>query len=212
MHSPFLAALGAELPVLAAPMAGGYRTPAALAEQIAAVRAESAGQGRDAGFGVNLFAPNPVPVDPDAFREYARRLAPEGKEYGIDLEVADIVEDDDRWREKIELLLAEPVPVVSFTFGIPEASVVAALRTAGTLVVQTVTSPAEALPAAARAGAAAAMVGTVLLRADEAGRPVRGLRRERPGADPPVGGHRLPPRHRGAGRRDPAAARLPPVR
>ncbi|MEU4097496.1 nitronate monooxygenase [Streptomyces sp. NPDC026673] len=246
MVSP-LAALGVDTPVLAAPMAGGpttpalvtavaragglgflaggYRTTAALAEQIAAVRTEGV------AFGVNLFAPNPVPVDPDAFRHYARAIAPEAEKHGIEVLAAEIVEDDDHWRDKIELLLSDPVPVVSFTFGIPEAAVVAALRAAGSVVVQTVTSAEEArlaaeagadvlavqasaagghsgtltpqhIPAsvpltdllgevrravslplvaaggvatpeavagALRAGAAAVMVGTVLLRAEEAG-------------------------------------------
>jgi NAD(P)H-dependent flavin oxidoreductase YrpB (nitropropane dioxygenase family) len=246
MTSP-LSALGVTTPVLAAPMAGGpttpalvtaaartgglgflaggYRTADALAEQIAAVRAEGV------AFGVNVFAPNPVPVDPEAFRSYARTIAPETEIHGVDALSAAIVEDDDHWTDKIDLLLSDPVPVVSFTFGVPEPAVIAALRDAGTLVVQTVTSAAEAglaadagvdmlavqsvaagghsgtltpdrLPAsvpltellgrvrqavplplvaagglatpadvagALRAGAAAVAVGTVLLRADEAG-------------------------------------------
>jgi NAD(P)H-dependent flavin oxidoreductase YrpB (nitropropane dioxygenase family) len=154
--------LGLSSPVIAAPMAGGpstpelvlaaasvgslgflaggYRTAEALAEQIASVRA-SAGAGP---FGVNLFAPNPVPVDATAFRRYAATLQREADEFGLDLRNARAVEDDDHWTEKIALLLAEPVAVASFTFGIPPAATVAALRRAGTLVVQTVTSADEA--------------------------------------------------------------------
>ncbi len=154
MTSP-LSGLGATLPVLAAPMAGGpgtpelvtaaaragslgflaagYKTPQALAGQIAAVRAEGV------PFGVNVFAPNPVPVDPEEFRRYARMLQ---ADFGV--ESHGPVEDDDYWAEKVDLLLADPVPVVGFTFGVPDASVVAALRTAGSVVVQTVTSPGEA--------------------------------------------------------------------
>ncbi|MEV5544310.1 hypothetical protein AB0L13_46740 [Saccharopolyspora shandongensis] len=49
-------------------------------------------------FGVNLFAPNPVPVDPEAFRRYARAVAPEARTYGIDALAVGIVEDDDRIR------------------------------------------------------------------------------------------------------------------
>ena len=163
MGSPFTS-LGAEMPVLAAPMAGGpttpglvtaaaqagslgflaggYKSPDALAGEIAAVRRDGV------PFGVNLFAPNPVPVDPEAFRGYARAIDREARDYGIDLHEAAIVEDDDRWRDKIDLLLAGPVPIVSFTFGLPEAAVIAALRDAGSLVMQTVTSPAEARLAA----------------------------------------------------------------
>ncbi|WP_042367262.1 NAD(P)H-dependent flavin oxidoreductase [Streptacidiphilus neutrinimicus] len=165
MPSP-LDALGLDLPVLAAPMAGGpttvalvaaaaragslgflaggYKTPSGLAEEIAAVRAEGL------AFGVNLFAPNPVPVDREAFARYARSLADDARAVGLDPATlgATVVEDDDHWAAKIALLLDAPVPVVSFTFGLPEARVVAALRAAGTVVVQTVTSPAEARTAA----------------------------------------------------------------
>ncbi|MFF3561329.1 nitronate monooxygenase [Streptomyces sp. NPDC002574] len=166
-HSP-LTALGASIPVLAAPMAGGpttpalvvaaaragglgflpggYRTAEALAGQIAEVRSTGV------GFGVNLFAPNPVPVDQEAYDRYARAVAPDARAHGIDVLAAGAVEDDDQWTQKIELLLSDPVPVVSFTFGVPDAPVIAALRAAGTLVVQTVTSPAEAR-LAAEAGA-----------------------------------------------------------
>jgi nitronate monooxygenase len=174
MPSPRIA-LGADMPVLAAPMGGGpttpglvtaaaqagslgflaagYKTADALAGEIARVRAAGV------SFGVNLFAPNPVPVDPDAFRRYARAIGPEARIYGIDPRDAAIVEDDDHWRDKTDLLLADPVPIVSFTFGIPGAAVVAALRSAGSLVVQTVTSPTEALRAA-EAGADALIVQT----------------------------------------------------
>jgi NAD(P)H-dependent flavin oxidoreductase YrpB (nitropropane dioxygenase family) len=123
-------------------LAGGYKTPDTLAGQIAAVRA--------AGivFGVNLFAPNPVPIDPAEFRRYATALGPVARAYGIDLTDAEPVEDDDHWAEKIALLLADPVPVVSFTFGIPDPAVVTALQGKGTLVVQSVTSAEEARLAA----------------------------------------------------------------
>ena len=156
-----LADLGVELPVLAAPMAGGpgtpalvvaaaragslgflgagYKAPEAVAEEIAAVRA--AGVER---FGVNLFAPSPQPVDPAAFRAYARTLQPEAAPYGIALADAEPVEDDDAWDAKLALLLDDPVPVASFTFAAPPAAAIAALRAAGTVVAQHVTSVAEA--------------------------------------------------------------------
>lgn len=159
MNSTFNA-LGLTIPVLAAPMAGGPTTPdlviaaagagglgilaggykptEVLEAQIRTVRAA------EVSFGVNLFAPNPVPVDAAAFREYARVIADEGKRYEVDLHDVAITEDDDHWQEKVDVLLAEPVPLVSFTFGIPAPSVVAALRASGTLVMQTVTSADEA--------------------------------------------------------------------
>jgi NAD(P)H-dependent flavin oxidoreductase YrpB (nitropropane dioxygenase family) len=123
-------------------LAGGYKTPDALAAEIAAVRPARA-------FGVNLFAPNPVPVDWAAYRRYAELIQADADKYGLDLESSAPREDDDHWRDKLELLLADPVPLVSFTFGIPDPSVLAAFRQAGTLTVQTVTSVDEAKAAAA---------------------------------------------------------------
>jgi NAD(P)H-dependent flavin oxidoreductase YrpB (nitropropane dioxygenase family) len=156
--------LGFSLPVLAAPMAGGpgtpalalaagragslgfvaggYATPETMAAQLAEVR--SAG----VPFGVNLFAPNPLPVDASAFRRYAGAIQAEADRYGLNLVDAEPREDDDHWRAKVDLLLTDPVPLVSFTFGIPEPAVVAALRRRGSVVAQTVTSVGEAASAA----------------------------------------------------------------
>lgn len=123
-------------------LAAGYKTPQAMAEEIAVVRATGV------PFGVNLFAPNPVPVEPGEFRHYARAIQAEAGRYGLDLAGAEPVEDDDAWTGKVDLLLADPVPVVSFTFGVPDASVIHGLCRAGTVTVQTVTSAAEARLAA----------------------------------------------------------------
>jgi nitronate monooxygenase len=154
------AELGVTIPVLAAPMAGGpgtaalviaaagagslgfvaagYKTPQALIDEIAEVRRATT------TFGVNLFAPNPLPVDPDEFRSYAAAVQVAAERYGVQLATDEPREDDDWWREKVDVLLSDPVPVVSFTFGIPATSVIDALRRAGSYVIQTVTSAAEA--------------------------------------------------------------------
>lgn len=159
--------LGVTLPVLAAPMAGGPTSPAMVVAAARAgalgllaagyktpdtVRAEMAAV-RDASvaFGVNLFAPNPVPIERDAYRRYAHAVQREADRFGLHLP-ADPVDDDDAFGAKVDLLLADPVPVVSFTFGLPGADVIRALQKAGTTVVQTVTSVPEA-EAAAAAGA-----------------------------------------------------------
>ncbi|HEY7718025.1 MAG TPA: nitronate monooxygenase, partial [Pedococcus sp.] len=124
-------------------LAGGYKSVDGLADEVRAVRAAT---GR---FGVNLFVPHPVPVDPDAYAAYARAIRAEGEAHGVDVGAVPITEDDDRWAEKVALLVADPVPVVSFTFAIPDRAVVASLERAGTITVQTVTTPAEARAAAA---------------------------------------------------------------
>jgi nitronate monooxygenase len=167
MNSPSpspLSSLGLAHPVLAAPMAGGpttpglvtaaaesgslgflaagYKAPHLLAAQVAEVR------GRTGPFGVNLFVPSPLPVDRAEFARYAAALATEAERYGVRLD-PEPTEDDDAWAAKVDLLLAEPVPVVSFTFALPGTAVFQAFRRAGTLTVQTVTSAAEARAAAA---------------------------------------------------------------
>ena len=106
MSSP-LSPLGVELPVLAAPMAGGPSTPALvaaaaragglgflaagyktvdqLAGQIAEVRAQAV------PFGVNLFVPNPVPVDRAGFARYAAALQTEADGYDVRLGLTPVV-------------------------------------------------------------------------------------------------------------------------
>jgi nitronate monooxygenase len=118
-------------------LAGGYKTAAQLGAQITAMRAS------DRAFGVNLFAPNPVDIDPAAYRRYLAELAPIAARFEVTL-AEEPIEDDDDWAAKVDLLLAAPVPLVSFTFGLAPAAVVAALRSAGTITAQTVTSAAEA--------------------------------------------------------------------
>lgn len=151
--------LGIDLPILAAPMAGGpstpelvaasaqaggagflaggYKTSEALADQIDVVQAQSI------PFGVNLFAPNPIPVSTRRFRSYARAIQPDADHYGLQL-AEEPLEDDDHWAAKVDLLTSLPVPWVSFTFGIPDRTIIAALRKAGTVVLQSVTSAREA--------------------------------------------------------------------
>ncbi len=162
MPSSVLSDLGLAIPIVAAPMAGGpttpelvvaasaaggvgflagsYKSPEALADQIAAVRKETA------TFGVNLFAPNPVPVDPAEYKRYRDAVRVDAARFGA-ANPDEPIEDDDGWRDKLDLLLADPPPLVSFTFGIPDAATLAALRKAGSVLVQTVTSPEEALQA-----------------------------------------------------------------
>jgi nitronate monooxygenase len=65
-------------------LAGGYKTPDALAAEIRALR------GADAAFGVNLFAPAVAPVAEAEFRRYARELQPEADVYGLDLSRASL--------------------------------------------------------------------------------------------------------------------------
>lgn len=125
-------------------LAGGYLPAAELSAQIAELRALL---GNEAPFGVNLFVPQPV-AEPDAVPGYRDALAAQAAQLGVTLPEPDLG-DTDGWAEKISLLLHDPVPVASFTFGLPEAEVVARLRSQGTYTVATVTTRDEALAAQA---------------------------------------------------------------
>lgn len=146
-------------PVVLAPMAGGPATPelalatldagglgflaagnapaSALARDLEVVRARS-----DRPFGVNVFADPGPPGDPAEIERYAAALAEEGP-------LGDPRHDDSDLAAKLDLLAAEPPAVVSFTFGCPDRATVARLRDAGAAVWITVTTPGEAVRAAA---------------------------------------------------------------
>lgn len=148
-------------PIVAAPMAGGVTTPtlvtavaragglgflAAGYKSVQALRAELASV-RSTGlpFGVNLF----VPGDPTKNREpllaYRATLAALADRRGVALPEPQY--DDDGWDSKVGLLMDEPVPFVSLTFGLPDRSVIGALQERGTVVISTVTCQRELLAA-----------------------------------------------------------------
>jgi nitronate monooxygenase len=131
-------------------VAAGYRTAQAVAGDIAAVRVLT-----ERPFGVNLFAPVPGPADPENVKLYAARLEPEARRMGVELGVPRF--DNDAFEEKIELLLRNPVPVVSFTFGCPQREFISSFKAVGSEVWVTVTDAEEA-ELAELAGASALIV------------------------------------------------------
>ena len=160
-----MTALGlGSLPVLAAPMAGGpstpalvaaaaaagsygflpagYRSAAQLADDLAAVRASTE------DVGVNLFVPDDGAVDRAAVLAYRDRIAPELERAGLAVPEPRWSDDDD-WPAKVDLLVEQPVPWVSFTFGLPDAATADRLRGAGSRLLATVTDAEEARAAAA---------------------------------------------------------------
>ena len=118
-------------------LAAGYKTPEAVEEQLREVH------GSGLRYGLNIFVPTPVPADTAALDRYRSVLRPEADRYGVDLPELRL-RDDDHFAAKVELAVAYRVPLVSFTFGVPDAGVVRALRAAGCAVLVTVTSADEA--------------------------------------------------------------------
>ncbi|SER78883.1 nitronate monooxygenase [Streptomyces sp. yr375] len=160
-------------PIVQAPMAGGVSVP-----QLAAAVAEAGGLGFLAAgyktadglyqeikqlrsltsrpFGVNLFMPQPEHAETGAVEVYAHQLAGEAAWYETELGDPESGRDDG-YDAKLAVLLDNPVPVVSFHFGVPSPEVLESLRRAGTFTLATVTTADEAL-AVQRAGADAVIV------------------------------------------------------
>lgn len=163
-----------EVPVVAAPMAGGPSTPAlaaAVAEagglgflaagyksadqvaaEVGAARAATSGS-----LGVNLFVVAPHEPDAGSLDAYRRSLEPEADRLGVGLGAARW--DDDGWRAKLDVVLDLRPDVVSFTFGCPAPDVLRRLAERSVLTAVTVTSVAEAREAAARGAASLTVQG-----------------------------------------------------
>jgi nitronate monooxygenase len=159
--SPVLSRLSA--PIVQAPMAGGPSTPELaaavnrggglgflaagylsaerLTQDIAALRELD-----QRAFGVNVFVGGGSPAAPAAVQAYADQLQRYADATGVALGQPRF--DDDAFAAKIALLRADPVAVVSFTFGVPARETIESLQAVGSEVWLTVTSPAEALRAA----------------------------------------------------------------
>lgn len=118
-------------------LAGGYKTPDAMSGEVAELRASGA------SFGLNLFVPADEPPDVEALRRYRASLAGEAERYGVALPELRL-DDDDAFAAKVEIAVGAAPTRVSLTFGLPGGDVVRRLQAAGSLVVATVTSLAEA--------------------------------------------------------------------
>jgi nitronate monooxygenase len=149
------------VPIVGAPMAGGPSTvelavavsragglgmlaganlaPDALAARVTATR-EALG---DEPFGVNVFLPTAEPDPAPDLGPHLAALDRWARLLGVDRGAP--TWDDDGWRAKVDLLVADPVPVVAFYFGCPPRDVVDALHAVGSEVWTTVTSRAEAV-------------------------------------------------------------------
>jgi nitronate monooxygenase len=148
VSTPQLAAAVGEAGALGC-LAAGYKTPDAVHGDIRELRSLSSRP-----FAVNIFAP-PAPVeDAAAVERYAESLRAEAARVAVEL--GEPRHDDDHYEAKVELVIAEGIEIVSFTFGCPSPDTVESLHKAGADVWVTVTSADEA--AAARDSGADALV------------------------------------------------------
>lgn len=126
-------------------LAGGYLPPGVMAAQLEQV---AAAQDR---FGVNLFVPPPASalVANSIVEDYRQLIQPSADRFGVDLAATDLgaIRIDDWFEEKLDYLVANPVPAISFTFGLPHKRFLDALRQRESVLIATVTNPAEAMQA-----------------------------------------------------------------
>jgi nitronate monooxygenase len=122
-------------------LAAGYLTASRLEDDMATLRSLD-----DRAFGVNVFVGGSPTANANGIEAYAQRLSTYAERVGVRL--GEPRYDDDAFEEKLGVLSANPVAVVSFTFGAPPRERVEALQAGGTEVWLTVTSPAEASIAA----------------------------------------------------------------
>ncbi len=160
LSTPLTRQLGIALPIVQGPMNGGSPpamvaavsnagglgslgaaglSPEALRTQVATIRAATAKP-----FAVNLFVLEASEPDEAELRRALAWLAPFRAELGLapGAPLARYAED---FRAQLEALIESKVPVASFTFGLLDAPSVARLHAAGSLVIGTATSVAEAL-------------------------------------------------------------------
>jgi nitronate monooxygenase len=121
-------------------LAGGYKTAAGLADEMAAVAAAGVDE-----FGVNLFVPGGPTADPAGLAAYVAQLNHDAAALGAT--VGEASWDDDDYAAKVDVVRAGAPAAVSFTFGLPDADVVRSLQAAGSAVLLTVTTPEEAVRA-----------------------------------------------------------------
>jgi nitronate monooxygenase len=137
-------------------LAAGYKRAEQMRAEIAQVRANT-----ERPFGINLFVIPANEPDQASVKTYLSELAPEAERLGAEL--GEPRWEDDDWQATIELLCADPLPVVSFAFGLPDRAVIESLHAAGSAVWVTVGNAAEAKLAAG------AGVDALILQGTEAG-------------------------------------------
>ncbi|WP_121746963.1 nitronate monooxygenase [Streptomyces sp. E2N166] len=134
-------------------LAAGYKTADGMYQEIKQLRGLT-----NRPFGVNLFMPQPetpgagtgstgaadaAPSNAAAVGVYAHQLAGEAAWYETELGDPECGRDDG-YDTKIAVLLDNPVPVVSFHFGVPSREVVDSLHRVGTFALAAATTAEEA--------------------------------------------------------------------
>ena len=153
--------LNVEYPIVQAPMAGGVTTPGLIAAVSNAGGLGSLGAGytspdvlrgeisqirslTDRPFAVNLFVPEAFEVSTKLVDHANGLMKPYREDLGIETP-GDIFSYAPPFEEQLAVVLEERVPVLSFTFGVPEDEQLSGLKEAGITIFGTATTVREAL-------------------------------------------------------------------
>ena len=153
--------LRTKYPVIQAPMAGGptkpelvaavsnggglgsygagYTPPGKLRNEIHAIRNLT-----EKKFAINLFVPEAAIRDENKIEKIIKAMKPYRDKFGLN-EIPATVEIKQYFLEQIKVIIDEKVPVVSFTFGIPDSEVLELLRSGDIKVIGTATTVDEAV-------------------------------------------------------------------
>lgn len=152
---------GIEYPLIQAPMAGGptspelvsavsnagglgslgagYMDPGELEEKIIQIRKLT-----DNPFAVNLFVPSEYEYDTQKVKKILEAMTPYFQELKLSPD-SDVEPLKDYYRDHIEVIVKNEVPVVSFTFGVPDSSSIRRLRSKDIILLGTSTTVEEAI-------------------------------------------------------------------
>jgi nitronate monooxygenase len=161
VENPLMLRLQIKHPIIQAPMAGGadtpelvaavcnagalgfigagYSTPAQIAEVAKSIRAQT-----KRPFGINLFAPTPAPEAPRNVEPVLQRVTPFFAELGLPAPAAPAMPSIS-FSEQLAAVLETDASYFSFTFGIPSAGEIQAVKRHGIFLMGTATTVDEAV-------------------------------------------------------------------
>jgi len=122
-------------------IAGAYLAPETLRTEIKKVRQIS-----DQPFSVNLFVPEPIKKNDTKLRNMMDFLNAYCRHIGYPaIEPPQNIDYEKIFQEKINILLEEKVPAVSFTFGIPSSNIIQTLKANNIIIFGTATTVNEGI-------------------------------------------------------------------
>ncbi|HCC0170447.1 TPA: nitronate monooxygenase, partial [Staphylococcus aureus] len=93
-----------------------------------------------APFAVNLFTPNDIKYDKKQIEQMNTKLKPYREALGLSTPKNSTVKEKEKFEDAIEVIESLKVPIIAFTFGIPNQNIIKRLHNAGKILIGTATS------------------------------------------------------------------------